>query len=55
MQKNLIFFPKKRIVEVMVIKRRFFKKTSFLPCKKRHFRHQKLVLHNGYYQRKKRV
>jgi hypothetical protein len=55
MQKNLIFFPKKRIVGVMVIKRRFFKKTSFLPCKTRHFCHQKPVLRNGYYQRKKRV
>jgi hypothetical protein len=37
MQKNLIFFPKKRIVGVMVIKSHFFKKNTFLPCKKRIF------------------
>jgi hypothetical protein len=32
MQKNLIFFPKKRIVGVMVIKSHFFKKNAFLLC-----------------------
>lgn len=53
--KKISFFnPKKRIVGVMVIKQRFFKKTSILPCKNRHFCHQNPVLRNGYYHRKKR-
>ena len=38
----------------MVIKWRFFKKNTFLPCKKQSFWHQKSHLRNGYYHRKKR-
>jgi hypothetical protein len=36
-KKISFFFPKKRIIGVMVIKTHFLKKNAFLPCKKHIF------------------